>query len=209
MCSEGNCCFTRANAGIGRVAKDMLEVGLIGRFESMDLAEIATAHFLPFFNHMPRSCFLEVGSRPASPERAERVVWPVGGRLVVKEVVVHLLVCKAPKGPHFPEARSHHYIMASDSRDTERIRRIRTALQNAGWDALVCARPSNVLLVTGYWPVIGTAIAMITREGQVGLIAPQDERELAEKAHADELRTFPGGSLQEITSPAEEVRPLL
>jgi hypothetical protein len=37
------------------------------------------------------------------------------------------------------------------NRDEERIRRITSALAEAGVDALVCALPLNVLLLSGYW----------------------------------------------------------
>ncbi|HEX5220731.1 MAG TPA: Xaa-Pro peptidase family protein [Verrucomicrobiae bacterium] len=91
-------------------------------------------------------------------------------------------------------------------RDLERIARVQSALQRAGWEALVCARPSNVLMLTGYWPVIGTSVAIATREGHVGLIVPEDERELAAKAGWDELEIIEGGSLDEITSADQRIR---
>src|SRR5690349_24656068 len=67
----------------------------------------------------------------------------------------------------------------SQQRDAERINRIREALERANMDALVCALPTNVLLVSGYWPVTGTSVAVITRIGVVHLLAPEDEAELA------------------------------
>jgi Xaa-Pro aminopeptidase len=63
-------------------------------------------------------------------------------------------------------------------RDRDRIDRIRGALREAGLDALICALPSNVLLLSGYWPVVGTSVAIATRDGAVGLILPKDEAEL-------------------------------
>ncbi len=90
--------------------------------------------------------------------------------------------------------------------DQERLERIRSAIQDAGWDALICGLPSNVLLLSGYWPVLGTSLAIATRDGQIGLVVPEDERELAEMGWANELRVFRGGSLDEIKTPAEQVR---
>ncbi len=52
-------------------------------------------------------------------------------------------------------------------RDEERGRRIRDALEGLGLEAVVCSLPENVLLLSGYWPVVGDAIAVATREGQV------------------------------------------
>jgi len=64
--------------------------------------------------------------------------------------------------------------------DEVRRRRIADGLAEAGLDALVCALPANVLLLTGYWPVVGDALALATREGRIALLAPEDERTLAE-----------------------------
>jgi Xaa-Pro aminopeptidase len=85
-------------------------------------------------------------------------------------------------------------------RDKERIGWIQRVLSENNWDALVCALPSNVLLLSGYWPVIGSAVAIITREGAVTVLAPEDERELAEQGWADEVRTFEGGSLHNLNT---------
>jgi Xaa-Pro dipeptidase len=90
--------------------------------------------------------------------------------------------------------------------DAERIERITRALSAAGMDALVCALPVNVLLLSGYWPVVGTSVAVATREGEVHLLAPEDEEELAGRGRADEVRTFSTGSLSELKSASEAVR---
>jgi Xaa-Pro aminopeptidase len=91
-------------------------------------------------------------------------------------------------------------------RDGERVARIVQALERRGLDAVVCSLPSNVLLLTGYWPVVGTAIAVATREGQIGLLAPEDERDLAERGWADQFRFFESGSLEEVRSVSSIVR---
>lgn len=91
-------------------------------------------------------------------------------------------------------------------RDKERIERIRDHLKKSEMDAIVCALPMNVLLLTGYWPIVGTAIAIVTREGQSIILAPSDEKELADAAGADEVRTFETGSLDEMRSPIDAVR---
>lgn len=74
--------------------------------------------------------------------------------------------------------------------DNERIERIRAAMELASLDALVCTLPANVLLVTGYWPVICNAIAVVTRDGRSLLIAPEDELEFAEKSWSGNIYTF-------------------
>jgi len=65
--------------------------------------------------------------------------------------------------------------------------------------ALVCALPKNVLLLSGYWPVVGTSLVVAGRE-KIILIVPEDERELAAGGWADEIVTFEPGSLNEIRS---------
>lgn len=74
-------------------------------------------------------------------------------------------------------------------RDEERVRRIQSALNGAGLHAVVCALPENVLLLSGYWPVVGDALALATREGRIAVIAPEDERDLAEAGWADGSRS--------------------
>jgi len=66
------------------------------------------------------------------------------------------------------------------SRDVERIERLQYAMKEAGLDALAVGLPANVLLLTGYFPVIGDSFAIVTREGEVILYCPEDERDLAE-----------------------------
>jgi Xaa-Pro aminopeptidase len=79
----------------------------------------------------------------------------------------------------------------------ERVALLRHELEESGLEALVCGLPTNVLLLTGYWPVLGTAVAMVNRTGRVGLIAPEDERDLAERGWADELHLLGTGSLSD------------
>ena len=49
------------------------------------------------------------------------------------------------------------------TRDTARIDSIRELLRESHLDALVCALPANVLLLTGYWPVVGTSLVIAAR----------------------------------------------
>ena len=90
-------------------------------------------------------------------------------------------------------------------RDLERIERIRLLLKAQSYDALVCALPANVLLLSGYFPVIGTSIAIATREGAIALLVPEDELELAQRGWADELHTFQPSTLDKLTTAADEI----
>lgn len=84
----------------------------------------------------------------------------------------------------------------------ERIARIQDALKRVELDAVVCALPSYVLMLSGYWPVIGTALAIATAEGEVAILAPEDELPFAEHSWATRIRTFKVGSLDRIATPA-------
>ena len=88
-------------------------------------------------------------------------------------------------------------------RDPDRIERIRRGLQRVQLDAILCTLPDYVLLLSGYWPVIGASIAIATREGRICLIVPEDEQELAGCGWADEIRTFRPGRLDKLQSTGE------
>ena len=94
----------------------------------------------------------------------------------------------------------------SQQRDVERINRIREGLERSQMDAFVCALPTNVLLVSGYWPVIGTSVAVVTRNGFVRLLAPEDEAELAHGSWADTVETLSFGSVKEIKTAVDVLR---
>ncbi|HVA89187.1 MAG TPA: Xaa-Pro peptidase family protein [Chloroflexota bacterium] len=94
-------------------------------------------------------------------------------------------------------------------RGSDRIERVKAALRDANLDALVCTLPENVLLLTGYWPVVGTAIAVAAAGGDVWLLAPEDEHNLALFGWADTVRPYAPGSLTRLTSPAEAAQPPL
>ena len=88
----------------------------------------------------------------------------------------------------------------------ERVDRIRIALRNNQLDLVICALPKNVLLLSGYWPVVGTGVALVTSDGKVALLVPEDEDDLAKDGWADEVRTFKPGSLDQLITTAHAVR---
>jgi Xaa-Pro aminopeptidase/Xaa-Pro dipeptidase len=91
----------------------------------------------------------------------------------------------------------------------ERDELIQLALKEQNLDVLVCGLPSHVLMLTGYWPVIGVSVAVVARDGDIELIVPEDEEELAEKSWADDVKTFTPQSLDRITHASEAIRPIL
>src|SRR5579864_7329547 len=54
----------------------------------------------------------------------------------------------------------------------DRVHRMRRAMEEACLDALVLRFPENVLLLSGFWPMIGAATLVFPREGDATLIAP-------------------------------------
>jgi Xaa-Pro aminopeptidase len=94
-------------------------------------------------------------------------------------------------------------------RDRERMERVERGLREENLDALVCALPSNVLLLTGYWPVVGTSVAVVTRAGEVGLALPEDEGDLADGGWAEVRETFSPGSLDGLPTLPQVLAPSL
>ncbi len=84
-------------------------------------------------------------------------------------------------------------------RDDERRRRNGEAVRAAGLTAVVCSLPSNVLVATGgYWPVVGTSLAVMAADGRVAVVAPADEADEVAAGFADVVRTFEPGSLHDL-----------
>ncbi len=94
-------------------------------------------------------------------------------------------------------------------KNPERVDRIRSALRGKQWDVVVCALPMNVLLLSGYWPVVGTGVAVASADGRISLLVPEDEEDLAKNGWADEVRTFKPGSLDKLITTGEAIRPPL
>jgi Xaa-Pro aminopeptidase len=94
-------------------------------------------------------------------------------------------------------------VMLTDGGREERVRRITCALEREGLDGVVCALAENVVMLSGYWPVVGTSLAVATRSGRIGILAPEDERDLAESGWADLARTYSPGSLDRLGAPWE------
>jgi Xaa-Pro aminopeptidase len=82
---------------------------------------------------------------------------------------------------------------------------IRQALEHTNWDLLVCAMPSNVLLLSGYWPAVGYSVALATRDGQIGLVVPEDEDDLAEQSWVDQVATYPPTPMDRLITAEESV----
>jgi Xaa-Pro dipeptidase len=91
----------------------------------------------------------------------------------------------------------------------ERQSRVQEALREAKLAAVVCSLPSDVLLLTGYWPVVGTSIAICVCDGPTVLLVPEDEDELAQGGFADSIKTFVPETLKETRTISEAIKPHL
>lgn len=87
----------------------------------------------------------------------------------------------------------------------ERGERIQIALAEHELDLLVCALPMNVVMMSGYWPVVGVGVALAFRGGPIVLLIPADETDLAASGWADAVHAFKPASLERVGTVAEAV----
>jgi Xaa-Pro aminopeptidase len=90
---------------------------------------------------------------------------------------------------------------ASMSVDPERHQRIRIALSSSHLDLVVCSSPTEVLLLTGYWPVIGASIAVFSAAGDVFAIVPEDEAALAASTSSANIIPYRPATLERLSTP--------
>src|SRR3954468_8602171 len=90
---------------------------------------------------------------------------------------------------------------------TDDLRRDRTvkAMRDAGIDALVCALPRNVLLLSGYWPVLGDSVAIVHGEELV-LVGTRDEVEREAAERPDRVLLFSPATLTALRSPQDALQ---
>jgi Xaa-Pro dipeptidase len=82
--------------------------------------------------------------------------------------------------------------------DPDRRALVQEQLRKADLDAFVCGLPANVLLLSGYWPVVGTSLVLVARDGSTVLLVPEEEKELAEYGGADEIHTYKPAPLDSL-----------
>jgi Xaa-Pro aminopeptidase len=70
-------------------------------------------------------------------------------------------------------------------------------------DAIICSSPSAVLLLTGYWPVIGASVVVFTADGEVHVALPEDEVDLAGRTSGTSFIPYQPSTLAALTSPIE------
>lgn len=96
--------------------------------------------------------------------------------------------------------------------DTTRTQRIVEMFKQRGADfhAIVCRLPQNVVMMTGYQPILGNSFCIVTlnRAGQVEyrLAVPKDEEDLVPQGVAVEVKTFSEESMDYIGNTIQAVR---
>jgi Xaa-Pro aminopeptidase len=86
--------------------------------------------------------------------------------------------------------------------DPQRYKSILRAIQKTEFSALASFSSTEVLLLTGYWPVMGSSVAIFTRAGNVCGIVPEDELELAKQTSDAEFIAYNPSSLHQMSDPA-------
>ena len=87
--------------------------------------------------------------------------------------------------------------------DAQRRAAIVKALQESPLQAVASVSPQEVLLLTGYWPVMGASLAVVTRDGDVCAIVPEDELELARATSNADVTAYQPHSLDSLTKCSE------
>lgn len=87
--------------------------------------------------------------------------------------------------------------------DPQRRAAIVEALQASRLQAVASATPQEVLLLTGYWPVMGASLALATRDGDVCAVVPEDELDLARATSNASLTAYRPHSLDSLMKCSE------
>jgi Xaa-Pro aminopeptidase len=83
--------------------------------------------------------------------------------------------------------------------DSVRRTRLIKGMEAAQLDACVCCAASDVLLLTGYWPIMAMSLAFLTTDGTCHVLLPQDEEELARKTSSADIATYEPETLHKLT----------
>jgi Xaa-Pro dipeptidase len=76
------------------------------------------------------------------------------------------------------------------SPDTARWDRVRAKLAESGLDALVCRLTEDVVMLSGYWPILGRSLVIFPTNGAPVLLAPVSEAGECERGWISDVRTF-------------------
>ncbi|MGC2551473.1 MAG: aminopeptidase P family N-terminal domain-containing protein, partial [Candidatus Sulfotelmatobacter sp.] len=89
--------------------------------------------------------------------------------------------------------------------DAERKDRVANVLAESHLDTMICSSASAVLLLSGYWPVMGESIVVFTKDGECHIVLPEDEVELAQRTSDAVLIPYQPSTLAALTTPIDEL----
>jgi Xaa-Pro aminopeptidase len=89
--------------------------------------------------------------------------------------------------------------------DPERLATIVESLRKSRTDAYICSSSPHVLLLTGYSPVLGNSVAVCTASGQVVVVVPEDELEIAQATTSARLIPYRPAAMDRQTSAFQEL----
>ncbi len=81
--------------------------------------------------------------------------------------------------------------MVTDAALRGRVTAVQAALVEERLSGLVARLPENLVMLAGYWPVLGRSALVVPATGEPVLIAPQMEREALVRTFIRDVRTFP------------------
>lgn len=85
--------------------------------------------------------------------------------------------------------------------DHERQARVKAFMAEASLDAIVAGSPSEVLMLAGYWPIMGGSVAVVTHDGERCILLPEDELSLAEAMTTATLVPYKPAEKDSLTPP--------
>ncbi len=87
--------------------------------------------------------------------------------------------------------------------DSQRRAAIVEALKASQLQAVASSSPQEVLLLTGYRPVMGASLALVTRDGEVCALIPEDELDLARATSSANVTAYQPHSLDSLMKCSE------
>jgi Xaa-Pro aminopeptidase len=83
----------------------------------------------------------------------------------------------------------------SETFDTDRLARIQKFIADDGLDGIVLNASKNIVAATGYWPMNGTILAFIPREGEPHLYVPAGEETWASRSGWHNIHVYQAGRI--------------
>jgi Xaa-Pro aminopeptidase len=107
---------------------------------------------------------------------------------------------------HFPKP----HVRSTYPMEPDRMERTARLMRRAGLAALVCRLPQHVVMLTGYWPILGNSFCLVSLAGNdaldVRLAIPKAEAELVPDGAAHEVKTFTEETMHWIGTALEAAR---